>query len=198
MQTDRFIAMLVAYYGVDAAKEELRLTVISDYVSQYTDEQRKTLFNKLIASFVPTATNTFPIVSHMLSMMHTEADDEKAAVEAWRQLAIKSNRYSSIAIEDPRTAYALDRVGGWMTFCDRTVDGEVFMRRDFIAAFKSAKDAMLDNRVKTYRGELDNADKHMLYLGNETAIKAAILEQKTEPVMVAFDEALAKVQGRTA
>lgn len=181
--------MLVAYYGVDAAKEELRLTVISEYLGQYTDVQRKALFNKAISAFVPTSTNTFPIVVHFHSYMHTEADTAREAAEAWRQLAMKSNRYCSIAIEDPRISYALDRIGGWLAFCARTTEGEVFMRNDFLRAFAMAKDSVFENIPKKYRGELDNADKRIMYLGNEENIKAALIEHERSPVMVAFDKA---------
>lgn len=197
MSTDRFISMLVAYYGIDVTREELRLTVISEYVAQYTDEQRRQIFNKAIASFVPTATNTFPIVVHFHGYMNTEADTSREAAEAWRQLALKSNRYHSIAIEDPKTVYALDRIGGWLTFCDRSHDGEVFMRNEFLKAYAMSKDSMCDNTPKLYHGELDNSDKRLIYLGNEEKIKIAIGNGINNNVQIGFDKYAEKLKGES-
>lgn len=193
MTTEKFITMLVAYYGINAKADAVKLSVVTEYVAQFSDMQRKELFNKAIALFAPTSTNPYPIVVHLHGFMHSEADVAREAAEAWRQLEIKSNRYRSIAIEDPRISYALDRIGGWITFCDRTVQSEQFIRRDFLQAYAMASEATLSTVPKVYHGELDRADEHMIYLGNESAIKTALLEQRSSPVMVAFDDAAKKL-----
>ena len=60
MTTEKFITMLVAYYGINAKADAVKLSVVTEYVAQFSDMQRKELFNKAIALFSPTSTNPHP------------------------------------------------------------------------------------------------------------------------------------------
>jgi hypothetical protein len=87
---------------------------------------------------------------------------EFEAVTLYSTLERKSDRYSSLAIKGSRFIHALDRIGGWMYFCDRKVDEAPFLKERFIKAYVNSDSG---NEVKKYTGDLDTADARMILLG---------------------------------
>ena len=87
---------------------------------------------------------------------------EFEAVTLYATLERKSNRYNSIAIKGTKFINALDRIGGWMYFCDRTIEEAPFMKERFIKAYIASESG---NEIKKYSGDLDTADNNMILLG---------------------------------
>jgi hypothetical protein len=112
-----------------------------------------------------------------------KARDEAEAVKAYAMLERKSHRYSSLAIKGSRLITALDRIGGWMYFCDRTVDEAPFMKERFIKAFVSASGG---DDTKKYSGDLDTADNNMIFIGCDRK-EFFELEHKRNPIGIASD-----------
>ena len=167
MDVDKFMSLYAAYYGIDVVTNAIKITMIRDYVASITDEQRKLILTKLMCEFIPTSTVQYPIISHMRSYLNTPANVEAAALSAWNDLCKKANRYRSITITDSKVIYALDMIGGWFAFCDRSCEAEVFMRKDFIKAYKQAKESGAMIEPKIYHGELTDSDDKMLFIGVE-------------------------------
>jgi Domain of unknown function (DUF6475) len=183
MTLEKFIIAMVAYYSIDSAKDEFKISAIKEFIKPLTDEERKELFNKAITNFEPTSTNTFPLVVHLNKLLNPPANVEVEAAKAYALLEKKSYRYASIAIEDPRISHALQAIGGWINFCDRTTEEAPFMRKGFIAAFKSANEMNLPKEPRKFRGELETADNNMIYIGNEENIKLLLTSDATKSIL---------------
>jgi len=112
-----------------------------------------------------------------------KANVEVEAAKAYALLEKKSYRYASIAIEDPRISHALQAIGGWMNFCDRTTEEAPFMRKGFIAAFKCANEMNLPKEPRKFRGELETADNNMIYIGNEENIKLLLTSDAAKSIL---------------
>jgi hypothetical protein len=109
---------------------------------------------------------------------------EFEAVTMYATLERKSNRYNSIAIKGTRFINALDRIGGWMYFCDRTVQEAPFMKEKFIKAYIASEGG---DEVKKYSGDLDTADNNMILLGCTREDVLQIENNKT-PLQIAADK----------
>lgn len=113
----------------------------------------------------------------------SKASVEVEAAQAYALLERKSYKYASIAIEDPRIVHALQSIGGWLYFCDRSTEESPFMRKSFIAAFKAAHEMRLPVDPRKFSGELDGADKNMIYLGNEENIKLQLTSSASKNIL---------------
>lgn len=182
MTTEKFILALVAYYSIDSAKDEFKISAIKEFIKPLTDDQRKELFNKAITNYEPTSTNPYPLVVHLNKLMNPAASVDVEAAQAYALLEKKSYRYASIAIEDPRIVHALQSIGGWLYFCDRSTEEAPFIRKSFIAAFKAANEMGLPKEPRKFSGELDNADCNMIYIGNEENIKLQLTSASSNSI----------------
>jgi hypothetical protein len=113
-----------------------------------------------------------------------KARDEADAVKAYAMLERKCYPYSSLAIKGTRFITALDRIGGWLYFCNRTKDEAPFLKERFIKAYVSATDG---DDIRKYTGELETADKNMIYIGCDKN-EFIQLENKNNPLQVLMDK----------
>jgi len=131
MKKSEFLNHLVRIYAINT--EDVRLGVIMDWVSQFTDEQRKRIISGIFLDFVPTATTPFPMPIHMKK--HIE-DLQKEAEEAYIKLNLKASSLNNVMVSDIRIYKAIQtRFGSWLEFCNRDRASEHFHRKNFIEAF---------------------------------------------------------------
>jgi len=97
-----------------------------------------------------------------------------------------SNVYRDLATLNPYCSAGLDAIRGWQGFCNRTIEGEPFIRKDFIEAYKNAHycKRTLDH-PKVYVG-IGNSDK-IIYFDNEQKIRAMLSYDKS-PIAIMLDK----------
>lgn len=114
---------------------------------------------------------------------------------AWSKVTRNVNYYKSITFEDPRICAAFEAIGGISGYSTRAIEYKPLMQKDFILAFKRADSLKGNLPLIEFHGNCDNADLHMIYVGNEERIRIALNVQKTQrPAIGAMYDVSQKLQ----
>ena len=136
MNTDKFMVSLVSYYGNYAND------VISSIVKKYIESLEKNGSNleKMFYEIVKVYSNQFktpPDVAKIIELTTDKYEVEKKALESWNEVNKKVNSYANVIISDGACQYAIENMGGWISFCQRDNDPakEVWVKKRFMELY---------------------------------------------------------------
>lgn len=112
----------------------------------------------------------------ILSGEHNSIDAE--ANEAWMMLMSNLSAYSTLMFKNASIAEAVRQTGGWRKLCSMLTKEEPFLKKDFVASYKSIRKSNNHDLNPVLRGQygLENGIKSLGYSPEDQNL----IEQQTE------------------
>lgn len=155
---------------------DLEVRIMEKYFSDRGFNDWMNLFQRVIIRHSKKF-KTLPDLTVMVECLGSEKSKvEHKAHSVYSELEHKANPYHTFITDDPACESALQSIGGWYNFCNRSVDEAPFMRKDFINAYIRAVDiGFRVSKPHVFVGIHGETPEHpkTIFIGNrETVLKS--------------------------
>jgi hypothetical protein len=111
-----------------------------ELLKSFSDDEYKTIHEKIISSFVPTNQVPFPLPYHFLSASGRDGESRsKLAILAVIKASSMQSIYNSISFGDAALHETIERFGGWPAVACWSDEDWQFKEKNFIATYEAAQ-----------------------------------------------------------
>ena len=147
--TKEFIFNIETYYGLYGNK------IIKDtvtYVIQKMESKGVDLKKMFYEKIVLKHSNQFktpPDVAKIIELTTDKDEVEKKALESWNEINKKVNSYANVIMSDGALQYAIENMGGWISFCtrDNSPEKETWAKKRFMELYAIGFTENIDPKV---------------------------------------------------